>query len=241
MIAFAFWGIPRGFDDTYESIVKFMDSFKQPYHVYFHTYQINGLYSNPRNKEYNVKINSAVLLKLRPKKYRIDDQDKISNMLNFKQYYTHGDPWKTGYNSVNNFILALFSKHLVTKMIETSNQTYKYIIYIRPDCKFSTLYYPNMLNDVSDDTILIPNMNLYGEHYFNDQFAITTNQNYKIYGNLFHQLYEYSKLKSLHSETFNGEMLLKQNIKWKLIHVSYEIIRCNKKNVVKNNFKLYFF
>jgi hypothetical protein len=239
MIAFAFWGIPRGFEETHSSIVRFMNSFKKPYHVYFHTYQLNGLYSNPRNKEHNVKINSYVLMALNPKKYKIDDQDKISTMLNFKQYYTHGDPWKTGYNSVNNFILALYSKHLVTQIIESSNEKYEYIIYIRPDCKFNSFYYHNMLNDINDNTILIPHINLYGEYYFNDQFAITTNQSYKIYGNLFHDLYEYSKQKELHSETYNGEMLMKYGIKWKCVQLTYEIIRCNKKNEHKN-FKLFF-
>lgn len=236
MIAFAFWGIPRSFDEAKESIVHFMKSFDENYHVYFHTYEINGVYSNPRNNEYNVKINPKVLLELNPIQYKIDNQDYIKDVLDLKKYYTHPDPWNTGYNSVNNFILASYSKHLVTRMIETSGNDYKYVIYIRPDCKFKSFYYEGMLTELNDTTILIPNEQLYTRYYFNDQFAITTNQNYKIYGNLFHLLYEYSKVKSLHSETYISEMLLKDNIQWKYITLNYHIVRIN----LKKKFKLLF-
>jgi hypothetical protein len=235
MIAFAFWGIPRGFSESKESIVKFMKSFNQTYHVYFHTYQINGTYTNPRNGEYNIKINSNVLLELNPIQYKIDDQEYVSKILEFKKYYSHPDPWNTGYNSVNNFILASYSKHLVTQMIETSGNDYKYIIYVRPDCKFSSFYYDGMLNNLNHSTILIPKEPLYSDYHFNDQFAITTNQNYKIYGNLFHSLYNYSKSKSLHSETYISEMLLKNNIQWKYINLNYQIVRVSPKK-----FKLLF-
>lgn len=235
MIAFAFWGIPRSFENSKHSIIRFMKSFNRPYHVYFHTYQINGTYTNPRNNEYNVKIDSNVLLELNPKKYKIDNQDKISELLDFKKYYTHPDPWNTGYNSVNNFILASYSKHLVTEMIDPNQ--YKYIIYVRPDCKFHSFYYDGMLNGLDETTILIPNMPLYGRYRFNDQFAITTNQNYMIYGNMFNELYEYSKHNCLHSETYIGEMLMMNNIKWKFINLKYEIVRINAR---KSRFKLFF-
>jgi hypothetical protein len=231
MIAFAFWGIPRAFEQSKDSIVRFMESFQQSYHVYFHTYQINGLYSNIRNNEHNLKIDSTVLLSLNPKEYKIDNQDEIAKELNFKQYYTYPDPWKSKYNSVNNFILATYSKQKVTKMIENSKITYNYIIYIRPDCKFYSFYDKNMLNDIKENIILIPNQTLYGKYLFNDQFAITTNQNYMIYGNLFDTLYEYSKHNCLHSETYISEMLLKNGIYWKCIPLKYEIVRIkpNKK------------
>lgn len=235
MIAFAFWGIPRSFNHSKDSIVQFMKSFNKPYHVYFHTYQINGTYTNPRNNEYNVKIDSNVLLSLNPTKFKIDDQDEISKILDFKKYYTYPDPWNTGYNSVNNFILASYSKHLVTEMIDSTK--YKYIIYIRPDCKFNSFYYNDMLNEIDDTTILIPKDALYGKYKFNDQFAITTNKNYKIYGNLFNHLYEYSKNHYMHSETYIGEMLIIHNIQWKFILLNYEILRIN---VNKSRFKLHF-
>lgn len=228
MIAFAFWGIPRAFDETKDSIIKFMKSFNMPYDIYFHTYQINGTYSNPRNKEYDIKIDSKVMLELHPKQYKIDIQEDIAKMLNFKKYYNKPDPWATNYNSVNNFILAMYSKHLVTQMIEESEITYKYIIYLRPDCIFKTMYYDGMLNDLCDNTILIPMKMVYGEYHFNDQFAITTNQNYKIYGNLFHELYEYSKEQMLHAETLNGYNLIINGITWKFIDFDYELIRSKK-------------
>lgn len=231
MIAFAFWGIPRAFEESKESIVQFMKSFKQPYHVYFHTYQINGLYSNVRNNEHNLKIDSSILLSLHPKEYKIDDQDEISKQLKFKQYHTHPDPWKTGYNSVNNFILATYSKQMVTNMIEKDK--YQYIIYIRPDCKFYSFYDINMLKYISNKTIIIPNKTLYGKYLFNDQFAITTNQTYQLYGNLFDTLLDYSKEKCLHSETYIGEMLLKNGINWKYIPLKYEIVRIKQNQKMK--------
>ncbi len=231
MIAFAFWGIPRAFEETKDSIIQFMKSFQQPYDVYFHTYQIDGFYSNVRNNEHNLKIDSSVLLSLHPKQHKIDNQDEISNQLNFKQYHTFPDPWKTGYNSVNNFILATYSKQMVTNMIEKDK--YEYIIYVRPDCKFYSFNHKDLLHQVNDHTIIIPDKTLYGKHLFNDQFAITTNQNYKIYGKLFDALYEYSKTHWLHSETYISEMLLKNGINWKYIPLKYEIIRMKKNKKMK--------
>jgi hypothetical protein len=231
MIAFAFWGIPRAFEETKDSIIEFMKSFNQPYDVYFHTYQIPGFYSNVRNNEHHVKIDSTVLLQLNPKEYKIDNQDEISKKLNFKQYHTYPDPWKTGYNSVNNFILATYSKQMVTNMIEKDK--YEYIIYIRPDCKFYSCYEKNMLNEINDTTILIPTKNLFGKYLFNDQFAITTNQTYQRYGHLFDTLYEYSQKNCLHSESYIGEMLLKNGIYWKCIPLKYEIIRMKQNQKMK--------
>jgi hypothetical protein len=233
MIAFALWGIPRAFEETKDSIQQFMKSFNKPYDVYFHTYQIDGMYSNIRNNEHNLKLDSTVLLNLNPKEYKIDNQDEISKKINFKKYHTHPDPWKTGYNSVNNFILATYSKQMVTKMIQNSNNVYDYIIYIRPDCKFYSFYDKEMLKDIKDNIILIPNQTLYGRYLFNDQFAITTNKNYMIYGNLFDKLYAYSKEKCLHSETYIGEMLLKNGIYWKCIPLKYEIIRMKQNKKIK--------
>lgn len=231
MIAFAFWGIPRAFEESHDSIVQFMKSFRQPYDVYFHTYQIDGFYSNVRTNEKNLKIDSTVLLSLHPKEYKIDNQDEIAKQLNFKQYHTHPDPWKTGYNSVNNFILATYSKQMVTNMIEKDK--YQYIIYIRPDCKFYTFYDESMLKDISDTTIIIPNHTLYGKYLFNDQFAITTNQTYQLYGKLFDTLLDYSKVTWLHSETYIGEMLLKNGIHWKCISLKYEIVRMKQNQKIK--------
>ena len=57
--------------------------------------------------------------------------------------------------------------------------------------------------------ISIPNFHTYkpSKPHFNDRFAITNQETYKIYGKVFDELFEISKKNPLHSETVLTEYL----------------------------------
>ena len=98
-----------------------------------HAYILNGNYRNIRTKENCEQIDNEQHKLLNPKNLKLDDQDIIKQKLNLPQYYSKRDPWNTGYDSVNNFILSMYSKLLVSEMIKQNENIYDYILYLRPD------------------------------------------------------------------------------------------------------------
>jgi hypothetical protein len=232
-IALCFWGITRSLTHTIDSIKdKILYAFKNnniEYTIFMHTYKLNK-YRNERTHE-NIediqdieKMNDEYKL-LNPDFLQIDNQDDIANTLNLDSYRTHQDPWNTQYNSVDNFILAMYSKSKVTHMVEDSKIIFDYIIYLRPDVKYINEFNIDFLKGVNDNTICIPNFHLYNEVRFNDRFAICTNNSYKLYGNIFDKLLDLSKIMPLHSETVYAKILYENNIN--IIIIGNKCIRNN--------------
>jgi hypothetical protein len=143
---------------------------------------------------------------LKPDYLKIDDQNTIKKRLHLSKYRSHKDPWNTKYNSVDNFILAQYSKYQLVSMIENAGH-YDYIVFIRPDCLYLDPLKIEFLKKATPTTIVIPNFHLNGPYQFNDRFAITTSETYKKYGTLFTSLLEISKEQPLHSETVMGEYM----------------------------------
>tara|TARA_A100001015_G_scaffold310292_1_gene411407 strand:+ start:1208 stop:2218 length:1011 start_codon:yes stop_codon:yes gene_type:complete len=123
-IAILFWGLTRSLKYTINSINKnIFDILKKnniDYDIYLHTYKVNKLYTNNRSKEKNVKLDFNEYKLLNPKYFIYDDLDEIKNKLNFKLYRTHDDPWpeeQNNYKTLDNFILALYSKLQITNLL----------------------------------------------------------------------------------------------------------------------------
>uniref|UniRef100_A0A6C0HSD7 Glycosyltransferase n=1 Tax=viral metagenome TaxID=1070528 RepID=A0A6C0HSD7_9ZZZZ len=229
-IALAFFGITRSLKYTIKSIKRnILQHLKESgidCDIFMHTYKINN-YANIRTKEKPTSYNNNEYKLLNPKYIQIDVQEEIKKKINMSRYRTHKDPWNTGYNSVDNFILAQYSKGQVVKMIDNTNINYDYIMYVRPDCLYTHKLNVQYLRDVDDTTICIPNFHLFGPHKFNDRFCITNMKTYKFYGNTFDKLLNISKQKSLHSERVLGELM--NNYDLKIIRVPFIFlrVRCN--------------
>ena len=232
-VAIGFFGITRSLKYTINSInihiLNVLKSNNINYDIFLHCYALSS-YSNKRTNEKIKKkdINNNEYKLLKPKYFKQHNQDKIKKKLNLKSYRTHKDPWKTNYNSVDNFILASYSKYILTKMIKKKIKNYDYILYIRPDCfytqKFDINYFKLIKNN---NTIIIPNFHLYGTYKINDRFAITNKKTFKIYGSVFKKLLDLSKKKSLHSETIIGIILKNNKINIKRINFLFCRIRFN--------------
>ena len=87
-IAILFHGLPRSIKHTHKNINEFLiDPLKKNYNVdiYAAVYKLNGTYSNPRNNEKNITIDSSDIFLLNPDFVRFYDQDIIDTELNLKK------------------------------------------------------------------------------------------------------------------------------------------------------------
>jgi hypothetical protein len=221
-VALAFWGLTRSLKYTIDSIndkiIKILKDNNIEYKIFIHTWIINSIYSNKRSKEHNIILDNEEYNLLNPDYYELHNQDNFKKHINLKAFRRHKDPWNTNYETVDNFICAMYSKLKCTELINKSNETFDYIIYLRPDVLYLNNFNIDFFKKVNNNTICIPNFALYSN--FNDRFCITNMNTYKIYGCIFYKLFEYSKHNPLHSET-----------------VHYKVITNNKINIEKiNNF-----
>jgi hypothetical protein len=161
---------------------------------------------------------------------------KKKEKINLLSYRTHPDPWDTNYNSVDNFILAQYSKLRLTKMIEKNEINYDYILFMRPDCLYINNLPINFFQLVNNSSIVISNFHLYGKIPFNDRFCITNINTYKIYGEVFNLLLDISKIQPLHSETILGEVMTNNNLK--IILVAFHFCRGRFNGVFDDKFLL---
>jgi len=215
-IALGFWGLTRSLKYTHASIQEnILDVLKNnniEYTIFMHTYCVDGLYSNPRAGEKNITLDNDEHKLLNADKIHIDNQDEIKEKINLKKYRSRRDPWKTNYKTVDNFILAMYSKTCLCGMIHDAKIEYDYVLFLRPDVKYVNKLKINWFKTVTDRVICIPNFQL--SKRFNDRFAITNMKNYLLYGSLFNKLHNYSKRNPLHSETYIATMLKKNGVRW---------------------------
>ena len=240
-VALAFWGLTRSLKYTINSInEKILNILKKhniDYKIFMHTWTVNSAYNNTRSKETNIKLDNEEYKLLSPDYFDSHDQDEFKKNINFKAFRTHKDPWDTNYETVDNFICAMFSKSRCTQLISKSNEKFDYVIFLRPDCMYLTNFNISFFKLVNNNTICIPNFALY--HNFNDRFCITNMNTYQLYGNIFTKLFNYSKKHPLHSETFHYNIIKqhktknKKKINIKLINFRFRRVRANG-NIIKN-------
>jgi hypothetical protein len=228
-VALVFFGITRSLRFCYDSIKdKIFDELKKEnisYDIYQHTYSLDN-YENERTGEKLDTVDNNEYKILQADFVMIENQDEIKKKLNLKQYRTHKDPWKGNYNSVDNMILGHYSKKQATTMIENSGIQYDYIIFIRPDCLYLNKLNLNFIKEANNKTIVMPNFHCHSQFRINDRFAITTMNNYKIYGCIFDKLLDISKKMPLHSEHVLGLILKNNKINIKKIKFHFRRIRC---------------
>lgn len=229
-VALAFFGITRSLKYTIDSIktniLKIFTDNNIEYDIFLSTFTLTT-YTNIRTKESSNNIDNEEYKLLNPKYLTISDQDEVKKNINIEQYRTKRDPWNTKYNSVDNFILAQYSKSKLVSMIENTNNIYDYIIYIRPDCLYRKPFDIKFFNLVNNKTICIPNFHLYGPHKFNDRFSITNKGTYKVYGDVFKLLLDISKTSPLHSETVLSNIISNSKINFVRINFVFSRIRCD--------------
>jgi len=231
-VALCFWGLTRSLKYTHNSIQRnILDALKEAdidYEIFMHTYKFETPYYNPRAGEIDTPLDFDEYKILQPDHIQIDDQDQIKNKINIYKYHSKPDPYDSNYICIDNIICALYSKMQLGNMVEQSGKTFDYIIYLRPDVHFLHKFDVQYLHWATNNSICIPNFALFPD--FNDRFCIANNATYKIVGNIFNQLYEYSKYNVIHSEPFQYRVLNKlHQLYIRYIPVHFNRVRVNGK------------
>jgi hypothetical protein len=240
-VALCFWGLTRSLKYTIHSIQKnILDILKKSkidYDIYLHTYKFQNTYSNHRSGELNIILQNDEYKLLQPDHVSIDDNDTIRKFLNFKQYHSKKDPWNTNYQSVNNFILSLFSKKQLWNLIKTNGKLHDYdsFIFLRPDVRYLCPINIQWLHSIHTNSIMIPSFHNF--HFgFNDRFAICKYSIAEVYSLIFNVALTYSKKFPLHSETMIKYILLKfnPNLQIKRITFPFNRVRANGRELPDN-------
>lgn len=216
MIVLAFWGLTRSTRYTAESIETCVFSqIPAPFAVFVHTYSSENVYENVRANEKSADLKPDVS-GLKPYQVEVDDLDAVKSRLSLESYRSHPDPWGTNYQTVDNFVLAMYSKQRVTEMVARSGLKPEKVIFLRPDVRYlSNIGKALVLS--RPDAWVVPDFHLI--RGFNDRFCAASAANYQLYGCVFRHLLPYSRRKPLHSETFYAE--LAASAKVKVVHAPF--------------------
>lgn len=138
-VAICFWGLTRSLKYTIDSIEnKIFNIFKSKnvdYDVFLHSFYFEGNLNISYTSEKNVKLDFDEYKLLKPKYYKIDNQDEVIKTIDFKKYM-YQDRCHNNMQMLRNAVLSLYSQKEVTKLVKNTNIKYDYIIFLRPDCKF---------------------------------------------------------------------------------------------------------
>ena len=221
-VALCFWGLTRSLKYTIHSINKYiLQIFKEKkieYKIFLHTFRFDSNYHNPRAYETNIELNFNEYTLLNPDYVEIEDQDEVKTNIGMHKYRKLPDPWESDYVSVDNFICAMYSKKQVGIMVENCDMKFDYIVYLRPDVKYSTYFDVKYFSLTNQYSVCTPNFHLFPK--MNDRFCLLTANNLKQYYSLFDEMYKYSLSNPLHSERFQYHII--NNVyKWKIYYIPF--------------------
>lgn len=231
-VALVFWGLTRSLKYTIKSIEKFVfDPLRAhdiEYVVFLHTYVVKGTYTNTRAHERNVRLDPEEYRLLNPDFVQVDQKDDVVKKLDMVAYRSKGDPWRNKFESLNNFVLALYSRKEATKMVMSyhASNPFDYVVFLRPDVEYLVPLDVNFFTLVHENTVAVPNFHRYSEkNDFNDRFAITHHSNFQRYGMLFDDLLDYSQRFQPHSETMHVRVLQRYGIRPVLVNFFFNRVR----------------
>ena len=232
-IAICFWGLARSMKYTIQSIqeriIKNFDNNNIPYKVFFHTYQVLEPYNNSRASETDIILDNNEYELLNADYISIDNQEIIKTKINLKSYRSMEDPWDTNYETMDNFILAMYSKKQLWKLVNESNESFTHYLFIRPDVLYLNDFDINWLTKINNNDIYIPKFH-HELYNFNDRMALIKNKSIaEVYSNVFDHMLQYSIQYQLHSETFIRFILKRsfENINIHFIEFFFNRVRAN--------------
>lgn len=236
-LAICFFGLTRSLKFTLPTIEEYifgpLKNHGIKYQTYLHTYKINEPYTNPRAGESDVVLDTNEYKLLNPDFHMIEDKDMVSKKLDLEKYRTKGNPWgyerdaiEGDFTTLDNHILYLWSQKQLMQMVTKNKHNYTHIILCRPDVLYQIPIEISWFSFTSNK-ICIPNFGLYPN--MNDRFALGRPREMLLYGNRFNEALAFSKIKSLHSETFLISTLKKHKIKYEYVNFYFTRIRANMK------------
>lgn len=183
-IAICYFGLPRSARKVVhthiQNVIKPLRGSNIEYDVFFHTWKLAGK-QRIQYHDVSIPIDYDEYKVLRPKYYRIDDQDEFTDTIDLGKYFVGGgeECWQHP-NTMKNFLCALESQKRVTNMVLESGNKYDFIMYIRPDVRLDNKFDVSWLSNLSSAGIIIPDFDEY--HGYNDRFAVLKLETASIYG-----------------------------------------------------------
>lgn len=205
-IAICYWGLTRSTKKVYKShytnLFKVLAKHHFKYDVFMHTWRIGGK-QRVWEKEIDKPVDYKEYKLLKPRFYRIDDQDEFTDYLEFDKYFYKGidgnlenlanqDWWpEKAEKLILNHLCALESLKRVTKMMENSGKEYDLVMYVRPDVSLKNEFPIENILDLHDFDIVIPDF----DHCagYNDRFAVLNYKTAFIYGKRIDGLAEFRR------------------------------------------------
>ena len=225
-VALCFWGLTRSLKHTIHSIKEHV---LQPlqlseieYTIFMHTYTMSTKYHNPRTGEVNMNLDFDEYKLLNPDYIQIDDQDEIKSKMQIEKYHSLPDPWESNYICLDNFVCAMYSKKQLGIMVKNSNETFDYIVYLRPDVRYLNSIDIRYFYNTHKNRICTPNFHLFPQ--LNDRLAILKPCNLKEYSEMFNEMYEYSRVFPLHSERFQYNIITRR-FRWNIVYIPFHFNR----------------
>lgn len=223
-VAIAFFGITRTLAHTlrsiHQNILKVFEDNKIIYDVFVHTYHLST-YRNPRSGEFSNSMNNDEYMLLNPVAFEVDSDAFIRQSLNLERYHSQKDYFKNDFNSIDNFIMALYSKKKLLSIIKDHGMMYDYILFVRPDCSYFQKFKLEYCFRCSPNTITVPGWHLMDN--MNDRFAICHFKNWEKYASFFDSILQMSKEHVLHPEMSFMKYLNREGIN--VAHIPFRFVR----------------
>ena len=202
-IALAYYGVLRSFKDVYmshiENIVRVLLENSIEFDIYVHTWKSGKYVTQIWDKLQNFDNNLDYINVLHPYMINAEDQDEsFLNNLNFNDYFrkeiwetvgdnrSKGEWWPT---LLQNYLCALESKRRLYNMIQSSNNNYDAVFYLRPDILIHNRLDINSIINIKNNTIIVPS-NYAGDGY-NEQIGIFSMDTASYYSTITDKLKEY--------------------------------------------------
>ena len=225
-VALCFWGLTRSLKHTIHSIKEHvlqpLQQSEIEYTIFMHTYTMSTKYHNPRTGEVNMNLDFDEYKLLNPDYIQIDDQDEIKSKMQIEKYHSLPDPWESNYICLDNFVCAMYSKKQLGIMVKNSNETFDYIVYLRPDVGYLNSIDIRYFYNTHKNRICTPNFHLFPQ--LNDRLAILKPCNLKEYSEMFNEMYEYSRVFPLHSERFQYNIITRR-FRWNIVYIPFHFNR----------------
>jgi hypothetical protein len=209
--AIIFWGLTRGLKHSIENLRSHLfDVLKEnniDYDIFIHTWYFKGNYENKWHKIKSIKLDFEEYKLLNAKYVIVEDQDKVQENFNFKQYQSQGDYFKNNFQSFNYYILSLISQKKITEKFKEKKDEYDFVIFQRPDILYKKKFNINWLNLINDNNIIVP---IFGSspgnncYEINDRWCLCNSDNAVKYGTILNHILDYSKNNIVNAEIYLG-------------------------------------
>ena len=202
--AIIYFGLTRSikkvYNSHYNNIFNVLKNNNLTYKIFMHTWKTKNDEQRILRETIDKKIDYEEYKLLNPDYYKLEDQDIFTESINMDNYFFKDIFNKNGYCAdgewppelILNHICALQSQKRGLEMVEDfvkDGNTFKYVMFIRPDSKFKNPLLIKELN--TDKEIIVPKFK--SNEGYNDRFAIIKYDKAHIYGKRINELHHFRK------------------------------------------------